>query len=145
MKLKWLHSWKLPWEKSELILIGKWITLTSWLINWVAEWTTFPLCLWNHTWVHFLSLFQPGMKLRRGLKQYLLLETHIIFENVVDSRFWRVLMWDEVAERLKRIFPSWNRHYPRKGGRLTLLKSKTIYILSALVIPRKIYSILESI
>ena len=58
-------------------------------------------------------------------------------------------VWDAVEERFKKKLSLWKRQYLSKGGRLTLIKSTLstllIYLMSLLVIPRKVYARLEKI
>ena len=58
-------------------------------------------------------------------------------------------VWDVVEERFRKRLSLWKRQYLSKGGRLTLIKSTLsslpIYLMSLLVIPRKVCARLEKI
>ena len=68
----------------------------------------------------------------------------------LGAHFKDVVVWDGMEERLWKRLLIWKRQYISKGGRLTLIRSSTlfgmsIYFISLFCIPRKVRLRLEQI
>ena len=64
-----ISSLRINLDKSELILVERWMTLRIWFLSLVVRWVgSLPFIRASH-WVPHLSLWQFGMERKRGFKK----------------------------------------------------------------------------